>query len=119
MVLSAALLLPAAASAQSMNAETFHQKATALQRKGVMAVFSKDVKVLVKEGQASGDVVRRMRQATLKAGGKPRYCPLPGSPRKMGTEEFMTRLGAIPRGDRQRIDMAEAMNRILARKFPC
>jgi hypothetical protein len=102
-----------------MNAETFHQKATALQRKGMMAVFSKDLKVLMKEGQATGDVVNRRRQATLKAGGKPRYCPPPASPRKMGAEEFMTRLGAIPRADRQKIDMTEAMNRILARKFPC
>jgi hypothetical protein len=115
----AALLVPAAASAQSMNAETFHQKAIALQRKGMMAVFSKDLKVLVKEGQAAAEVVSGRRQAVLKAGGKPRYCPLPSSPRKMETKEFMARLGAIPRADRQRIDMTEAMNRILARKFPC
>jgi hypothetical protein len=31
----------------------------------------------------------------------------------------MKRLGAIPRAERQRIDMTEAMTRISAAKFPC
>lgn len=115
---AAAVLVPAAASAQSMNAETFFQKATGLQRKGVMAIFSKEVKVMMNEGKAAGEAARRQRLATLKAGHKPRYCP-PETPQKWGSDEFMTRLGAIPRGDRQQIDTTEAMIRILARKFPC
>lgn len=115
---AAAVLIPAAASAQSMNAETFFQKATGLQRKGMMAIFSKEVKVMMNEGKAAGDAARRQRLATLKAGQKPRYCP-PEGPQRLKSDEFMTRLGAISRADRLRIDMTEAMIRILARKFPC
>jgi hypothetical protein len=37
----------------------------------------------------------------------------------MDTEEFMRRPAQIPAADRSRIDMAEAMTRILAVKFPC
>jgi len=37
----------------------------------------------------------------------------------MGSDEFMERLGALPRAERSRINMTEAMVRILAVKFPC
>ena len=110
--------LPAMASAQSMNAETFFQKANALQRKGMMALFSSDVKKLMKEAKTAGETARAQRLAALKAEQKPRYCPPAGSQR-MGSDEFMQRLGALPRTDRMRIDMTEAMIRILTVKFPC
>ena len=117
-VAATAILIPAAASAQSMTAETFFQKAKALQRKGMMAMFSSDVKTLMKEAKVAGETARAQRLATQKAGLTPRYCPPPGSQR-LGTDEFMERLGALPRIDRNRIDMTEAMIRILAVKFPC
>ena len=70
------------------------------------------------EGKASADSARRQRLAAIKANKKPRYCP-PEGPGSMNSDEFMTRLEAIPRTERQRINMAEAMNRILITKFPC
>lgn len=118
LVATAAVMLPAIVSAQSMNAQVFHQKATSLSKKGVMAVFSKDVKTLMREGQASGAAARAQRLAAVKLGSKPRYCP-PDGPQKMGSDEFMQRLSAIPQSERARIDMTEAMVRILERKFPC
>jgi len=49
------LLVSAPAAAQSMNAEIFYQRAIALQKKGVMALFSGgEIKALTKEGQAAG-----------------------------------------------------------------
>ena len=118
LVVAAALLVPAAASAQSMSAETFFQKAQALQRKGMMAMFSSDVKKLMKEAKAAGETARAQRLAALKAKLPPRYCPPPGAQR-IGSDEFMQRLGALSRADRLRIDMTEAMTRIMAGKFPC
>lgn len=117
-VAALALSLPAMASAESMNAETFFQKAAALQRKGMMAMFSSDVKLLMKVAKTSGETARAQRLATQKAGRKPRYCPPPGSQR-LTSDDFMQRLGAIPRAERQGIDMTEAMIRVLAVKFPC
>lgn len=113
------LIIPATASAQSMNAELFYKRATALQAKGVMALFSGgEIKTLMAEGQAAGDKAAAARKAALAAGKTPRFCPPPG-PGKMGNNEFMQRLSAIPAADRAHIDMAEAMNRILATKYPC
>lgn len=117
-VAALAVLVPAMASAQSMSAEIFFQKAQALQRKGMMAMFSSDVKKLMKEAKAAGETARTQRLATLKAKEKPRYCPPSGSQR-MGSDEFMERLGALPRAERVRINMTEAMIRIMAVKFPC
>jgi hypothetical protein len=114
----ALLLVAEAASAQSMNAEAFYQRASALQRKGFMALFSSDVKALMKEGKAAGAKAREQRLADVAAGRRPRYCP-PSGPVSINSDEFMKRLSAIPAADRQRIDMTEATIRILTAKFPC
>ena len=112
------LALPAAASAQSMNAETFYQKAMGLKKKGPMALFSGDIKVLMREGQGAGKAAGMARKAALKAGARPRYCP-PSDVRGMGQGEYMDRLGRIPQAERRRIDMTEATNRIMGAKYPC
>lgn len=115
----ALLVVPAAASAQSMNAEQFHQRATALQQKGVMALFSGgEIKALTAEAQAAGKQAGENRRAAVKNGQRPRYCP-PSGAVSIGDKEFMTRLSAIPAGERSKIDMTEATTRILAAKFPC
>lgn len=115
---AASMLVPAPAAAQSMNAETFFQKAKTLQRKGMMALLSRDVKLLIKEATAAGETARAQRLAALKARRTPRYCPPPGA-RRMGSDEFMKRLGSMSRAERLRIDMTEAMIRIQVAKFPC
>jgi hypothetical protein len=118
-VLGAALLLVSgAASAQSMNAESFYQRASALQKKGVLALLSGDLTVLMNEGKAAGAKAREQRLAALAAGQKPRFCP-PSNPMSMDSDEYLERLAQIPAADRSRIDMTEATTRILAAKFPC
>ena len=76
------------------------------------------INALMDEGKKAGNKSREERLATLKAGGRPRSCP-PAGKQTMGPEEFMKRLGAIPRAERERIDMTEAMHRIAAAKYPC
>lgn len=113
------LVLPAAASAQSMNAETFNQRAIALQKKGPMALFSRgEIKALMAEGQAAATKSRENRLAAARSGQKARYCP-PAGKGSMGSDGFMKGLAAIPAAERAKIDMTEATTRILARKFPC
>jgi hypothetical protein len=119
--LTAALLIiiPSVASAQTMNAEEFNRRATALQKKGALALFSRgEIKALMKEGQAAGNKAAERRRADVAAGRKPRFCP-PQGPQSMGSDEFMKRLAAIPAAERARIDMTEATTRIMAVKFPC
>jgi hypothetical protein len=107
------------ASAQTMNAEQFHRRATALQKKGAMAVFSGgEIRSLMREGQAAAKKASEQRRADVSAGRKARFCP-PTAKGSMGSNEFMQRLTAIPAAERARIDMTEATTRILASKYPC
>ena len=115
----AALILAQPALAQSMNAEVFHQRAVALQKKGPLALFSRgEINALMAEGKASGEKARAERLAAGRAGKTPRYCP-PTDVRGMSSDEFVKRLAAIPQAERRQINMGEAMNRILATKYPC
>ena len=119
LIAATTLLVPVAASAQLMNAESFLQRANKLKAKGPLALFSRgEIKVLMNEGKAAFDASRQQRLAAVKAGKPPRYCP-PEAPQQMGSDEFMTRLAAIPRPERQRITMTEGTTRILIAKFPC
>lgn len=116
---AALVAMPAVAEAQNMNADAFHKRALALQKKGPLALFSRgEIKALMTEGQAAGLKAREQRVAAVKAGGKGRYCPPPGK-QSMNSTEFMKALGAIPPAERARINMTEATTRILAAKFPC
>ena len=112
------IAVPATASAQSMNAETFYKKARALEAKGPMALLSRDLKLVMNEGRASFAQARNARLAAIKAGQAPRYCPAAGN-KGMGSDEYMKGLAQIPAAERARITMTEATTRILARKFPC
>lgn len=114
-----ALLVATPAMAQTMNAENFYQRAMKLKGKGALAVFAGgEIKTLMKEGQAAGKASSAAHKALETAGKPTRFCP-PKGPQKMGSDEFMTRLAAIPQADRKRIDMTEAMTRIFIAKFPC
>ena len=119
LIAATTLLIPVAAFAQSMNAENFLERANKLKAKGPMALFSRgEIKRLMGEGQAAGIASTKRAEADKTAGRPPRYCAPPG-PQRMNSDEYMTRLAAIPRATRQRIDMTEATTRIMAAKFPC
>ena len=118
LLVAAAILLPSMASAQSMNAQTFYKRSSALMAKGPLALFSQgEIKALMTEASSAGKAARAERLAALAAGKPPRACPPAKS--SMGSDEFMKRLGAIPAADRARINMTEAMTRITIARFPC
>jgi hypothetical protein len=113
------LLVSGAAAAQSMNAEQFYRRASALQNKGMMAIFSRgEIKALMSEVQAASKRAAESRRADLKAGRAPRFCPPAGS-FSMNDKQLMASLAALPAADRAQIDMTEAMTRIFVAKFPC
>ena len=118
LLIAAAVLLPSIASAQSMNAEAFYKRSNALIAKGPLALFSRgEINLLMTEAQNAGKAARSQRLSAVAAGKPPRACPPDQS--KMGSDEFMKRLGAIPAADRARINMTEAMTRITIARFPC
>jgi hypothetical protein len=110
------LALPLGA-AHAMTIEAFLQKATALESKGMMALFSSDFKVLKREMETAGAQLRAERLATLKAGGKVSYCPPPKS--SLDAKEVLTHFRSIPQAQRARMPIKEGLRSLLTRKHPC
>jgi hypothetical protein len=115
----AALIMSAApAAAQSMPLPTFLAKADGLKRKGALALFSGDLKVLKKEMQGSAQQLRAERLAAAKDGKKPAYCP----PEKAGgldSNEVLSHFHSIPAAQRARMTTKDGFRSLMAKKYPC
>jgi hypothetical protein len=110
-------VLPMAAEA-AMPLPVFLSRADALQKKGMLALLSGDMKALKDEVQASLGAVRAERLAA-KAAGKPQaFCP-PVEGGRLTIDELLGGLRQIPAAERARIDVREGLKRVLVRKYPC
>jgi hypothetical protein len=112
------LAMIAGTAEAAMPLPVFLAKAEALQKKGAMALFSGDLKVLKEEIRTSLLSVRSERLAA-KAAGKPQaFCPPEGGA-KLGSDELLAGLRQIPPAERARMDVRAGLKRFLARKYPC
>ena len=108
--------LTGAAQAQSMTVAQFLSKAEALEKKGAMALFSRDIGVLKREIRDAGSALRERQKADLKAGRRPNTClPDKGS---LTSHELLAHLRAIPPAQRgMRFETAFAS--LMRKKYPC
>jgi hypothetical protein len=113
----AAVALPGAAEA-AMPLPVFLQRAEALEKKGMLALFSGDMKLLKEEVQSSLLSVRAERLAAKAAGRPQAFCP-PAEGGKLTSDELLAGLRQIPSAVRARIDLREGLKRVLVRKYPC
>jgi len=113
--LLAALATPALA-AGDMSVATFLAKADALKAKGPMALFSSDMKLLKREGQAAGQAYRQ-RLTAERSAGHPSSCPPKGV--KVGSDDLLAFLRSYPDAQRPRVTMNAAMADFFIRKWPC
>ena len=104
--------------AQTMPLPQFLTKATALKKKGPLALFSGDLKLLQNEIKGSAGQLRAERLAAVKAGRKPGYCP-PEKGSQLGAEEVLSHFQSIPAAQRQRMQVKDGMRSLMAKKFPC
>jgi hypothetical protein len=107
-----------AAGAQTMPLSLFLEKANALEKKGAMALFSGDFKLLKKEMGASAEQLRAERVAAEKAGRKPAYCP-PAKAEGLAVKEILGHFRAIPPGQRARMTSKDGFRGLMVRKYPC
>jgi hypothetical protein len=106
----------AAAEAQSMPVSQFLAKADALKKKGPLALFSGDIKLLKAEVQNSGKALRADEIAAAKAGRQPVTC----MPKQvsMNSEEILTHFRSIPAAQRG-ISVKAAFASLMQKKYPC
>ena len=119
LALAVAVVVPVTAL-QAMTVETFLQKADALKARGMGALFSSDIRLLKNEVTGSVQRLRSERQAALKAGRRPAYCPPEGQRRSgLNSDELLSHFRSIPPAQRQRMEVREGLQSLLARKYPC
>ncbi len=116
-VLVAAGGLFAAPAANAMPVDVFLAKAQGLQSKGMLAMFSGDLKVLLDTVKADAAALKSERDAAQAAHRKPPYCP-PG-PVQMDQKEILAAMQAVPAADRSRTDSRTALRAHLAQRYPC
>lgn len=105
-------------AAGAMPVSVFLAKADALQKKGPMALFSGDIKVLKGE-MGSASAALRAERAAAKATGRPQaYCPPEGST-SLNSNELLAAFRQIPPAQRARMEVKDGLRNLLARKYPC
>jgi hypothetical protein len=115
--LAAVLTLAPLAGAAAMNLQQFVEKADAVEKKGMMALFSSDYKALKREIEASSLQLRAERLAAVKASRRPAYCPTGKG--GMDVEELLAHFRAIPPAQRARLEVKDGLRSFYAKKHPC
>jgi hypothetical protein len=115
LLLIALIALPA--SAEAMDVATFLAKADPLVKKGMMALFSGDMKLLKGEIQTQSAALRHERLAAEAAGRPQAYCPPPKS--GLNVNEMLAAFHSIPAAQQPKVEVKDALRALLVRKYPC
>jgi hypothetical protein len=110
------LAAPAFAAGGDMSVATFLAKADALKAKGAMALFSEDMSLLKREGEAAGELYRA-RLASERAVGKPSSCPPKGT--GVNSDQLLAFLRTYPANARASVSMKTAIADYMIRNYPC
>jgi hypothetical protein len=100
-----------------MNAATFLAKADALRRRGPLALFSSDLKLLQGQAETAGDELKAEHDAAKREGRQLAYCT--PNRKVLGPQELLDGLHRIPAPELARIDIKQAMRMVLIRNYPC
>lgn len=103
---------------QAMTVAVFLEKAEALERRGVTALFSSDIRLLKAEAKSAGAALKAERDAARRAGRQPAFCP-PEQGVRINANELLTFFRFIPPAQRQRMEVRDAMRLMMVRRYPC
>lgn len=110
--------LSVATASPAMPVQTFLAKAEALKKKGPLALFSSDMKLLRNEITADALELRKERLAATAAGRPTAFCP-PSGGIKMTDRDILAAMEAVPPARRASTDTRAALRAYFARRFPC
>jgi hypothetical protein len=116
LLLAGGALLLCSTSASAMDAETFYVKAVALKKKGMAAMFSKDLRPMISLFDTAANSVKAENEKAT-AAGSPLYC----APKKyrLTADQFLSEFSKIPQQRRRTQTVREAWREIVIRRFPC
>jgi surface antigen len=106
------------ASAAAMPVSTFLVKADKLQKKGALAMFSGDLKLLMGQVKADAAELRAENKAAAAAGRPKAYCTPPQGV-KLSNRDILGAMRAVPPAERARTSTKQALRSYFVRRFPC
>jgi hypothetical protein len=118
LVLGGLLMLAPLAGAHAMPVSTFLDKATALQRKGPLAMFSGDLKLLMNQVKADAQQLRSERLAAEAAKRPAAFCP-PAKGASLSDKDILKAMQAVPAAQRPRTSTKDALRVHMAGRYPC
>ena len=110
--------LAVSTTAAAMPVSTFLAKADSLQRKGALAIFSGDLKLLMNQIKADAASLRADNKAAEAAGRRKAYCTPEGGV-KLSNRDIIDAMNAVPPQQRAATDTRTALRAYFARRFPC
>jgi len=117
-ILVGAMLALAPVAAAAMPVSTFLAKADKLQKKGALAMFSGDLKLLMRQIKTDAAELKAENKAATAAGKPKAYCTPPGGV-KLTNRDILSAMQAIPPAQRPRTSTKGALRAYFARRFPC
>jgi hypothetical protein len=117
-ILAGAMLALAPVAATAMPVSTFLAKADKVQKKGPLAMFSGDLKLLMGQVKTDAAELRAENKAAAAAGKPKAYCTAPGGV-KMSNRDILSAMQAVPPAQRARTSTKDALRAYFARRFPC
>ena len=118
LMIGLALVAAPMAAASAMPVSTFLAKAESLKKKGPLALFSGDLKLLSKQFKADAAQIRSERLAAKAAGRPTAFCP-PEAGVKMTDQDVLEAMQAVPPPQRATTSTRSALKAYLARRHPC
>ena len=112
----ALIVLPVTAL-QAMTVAVFLEKADALERRGVTAMFSSDLRLLKAEVKGAAQALKAERERRRAAGQRPAYCPPERS--QLNSRDLLAHFRSIPPAQRERMEVRDALRTMLVRRYPC
>lgn len=107
---------PALAGPGDMSVAAFLTKVDGLKSKGMMAMFSGDIKVLKAEGMAAGEAYKQ-RLAAERAQGRPSSCPPKGI--TVNSNQLIAHLNSYAPAARPATSMKTAFADYFIKTYPC
>jgi hypothetical protein len=117
-ILAGAMLALAPVAATAMPVSTFLAKADKLQKKGPLAMFSGDLRLLMRQVQTDAAELKAENKAAAAAGRPKAYCTAPGGV-KLSNRDILSAMQAVPPAQRDRTSTKDALRAYFARRFPC
>lgn len=118
-VIAAPLLLIAAQPAGAMNVQLFLAKAEALKKKGPLALFSSDLKLLMNQVQSDMRALKAEKEAAEATNRPKAFCPPAGTKASMNDEEVLEAMRAVSPAKRASTTSKDALRGYFARRYPC